>query len=68
MGMAPYIMPALGIIVWIFSQKRGRNFRPTLLEVLKILAKVSLKKTRKCFAVSSLIASHFISHFASLVT
>ena len=41
MGMAPYIMPALGIIVWIFSQKRGRNFRPTLLEVLNISQSIS---------------------------
>ena len=32
------------------------------------LAEVSLKQTSECFSMSCLIASHFISHFASLVT
>ena len=41
MGMAPYIMPALGIIVWIFSQKRGQDFRPTLLEMSNISRSIS---------------------------
>ena len=41
MGMAPYIMSAMGIIAWIFHIKKGQDFRPTLLEVLNISRSIS---------------------------
>ena len=51
----------------IGALKEGRTFVPPSWKC-QILAEVSLKQTSECFAVSSLVASHFISHFASLVT
>ena len=50
-----------------FTKKEGGTFVPPSCKC-QILAEVSLKQTSKCFSVSCFVFSHFISHFASLVT